>query len=332
MATLRLGFYGTNGHQPMDLAGQQDRVTVVGAADVPEEILGKRAEALPEAYSDARLFGSLAELLDEGRPDLLCICSARRDEQHEHVVQALEGGAHVYAEKPLATTLAGLDAIRQAAEGAGRQVRAMTPMMYSPGFLGIQALIDEGKLGDLVQVFAQKSYPYHDRRPQDPGIDGGLLMQAGIHAVTVVRFVTGLAFEQVFAMDTGQGNPLGGGLRIGGQIAARLTGGVLCTIVCNYCNPPGIGFWGNDQLRVHGTGGMAEVMDAGRRSLVALGDAEPTELADPSVGGYAECFAAYVGHLLDGAPMLLSQADSLADSRVVIRAQESADLGRPLPV
>lgn len=327
MRLARLGLFGTNGHQPTGLVTRDDRVSVVGAADIPAERVAEWREKTPGAYSEAKPYGSLAEMLAEARPDLVSVCSARRDEQHEHIVAALEAGAHVYAEKPLATTLDGLAAIRAAAERAGKQVRAMTPMMYSPGFLEIKGLIDAGELGDVVQVFAQKSYPYHDGRPQDVGIDGGLLMQAGIHAVSIVRHVTGLDFHEVFAMDTGRGNPVAGDLKIGGQIVARLTGGALCTIVCNYCNPKGIGFWGNDQLRVHGTGGMAEVMDAGHRSLVALSDAEPRPLADPCVGGYGELFLAYVAHLLDGSPMLLSQGDSLRDTEIVIRAQESADRG-----
>ena len=332
MGELRVAFFGANGHQPTGLVAQAQRVKVVGMADMPEETLAKCREQMPDAYSEAKPYESLARLLAEVDADLISICSARRDQQHQHVVQALDAGVHVYAEKPLATTLAGLDAIRSAAERSGRQVRAMTPMMYSPAFLEIKALIDAGQLGEVVQVFAQKSYPYHDRRPQDPGIDSGLLMQAGVHAVAVVRHVTGLEFEEVFAMDTRRGNPGDGDLRMGGHIVARLTDGALCTILCNYCNPKGIGFWGNDQLRVHGTNGMAEVVDAGNRSLVALGDAEPTTLSDPRVGGYEELFLGYIEHLLDGAPMLLSQDDSLIASRVVIRAQESADVGLPLPV
>ena len=332
MDGLKLALFGTNGHQPTGLVGEAGRVRVVGAADVPEATLAQWREQAPDAYAEATLYGSLAELLERSGADLVSLCSARRDEQHAHIAAALDAGLHVYAEKPLATTVAGLAVVRAAAERTGRQVRSMTPMMYSPAFIEIQALVDGGTLGDLVQVFAQKSYPCHARRPQDPGVDGGLLMQAGIHAVSVVRHVTGLEFEEVFAMDTGRGNPAAGGLRMGGQIVARLAGGVLCTIVCNYCNPPGIGFWGNDQLRVHGTGGMAEVVDAGRRSLVALGEAAPRALADPRVGGYAECFLDYVAHLLDGSPMRLSQDDSFANTHVVLRAQESADVGLPLPV
>jgi len=316
MAELRMAIYGTNGHQPTGLALKTPRVRVVAAA------------GMPQAPGEATSYDSLAALLAKADADLVSICSPRRDRQHEDIVAALEAGAHVLAEKPLATTMAGLDAIRAGAVRTGRQVRSMTGMMYSPAFREIKGLIDAGKLGDMVQVYAQKSYPYHDRRPQDPGVDGGLLEQTGVHAVSYIRHVTGLEFEEVFATDTGRGNPQAGGLRIAGHIVARLTGGALCAILCNYANPKGIGFWGNDQLRVHGTKGMAEVMDAGGRSLVALDEHEPVPLADPTVtGGYEQLLPAYVDHLLDGSAMLLSQEDSFVNTEVVIRAQESADRG-----
>lgn len=321
MAELKMAFYGTNGHQPTGLALKMPRVSVVAAA------------GMPQAPGEATHYESLAALLADAGADLVSICSPRRDRQHEDIVAALEAGAHVFAEKPLATTMAGLDAIRAAAARTGGQVRSMTGMMYSPAFLEIKSLIDAGKLGHVVQVYAQKSYPYHDRRPQDPGVDGGLLEQTGVHAVSYIRHVTGMEFEEVFATDTRCGNPQEGELRIAGHIVARLTGGALCAILCNYANPKGIGFWGNDQLRVHGTGGMAEVMDAGGRSLVALNEQEPAPLADPTVtGGYEHLLPAYVDHLLDGSPMLLSQEDSFINTEVVIRAQESANSGQPLRV
>ena len=333
MDKLKIAWYGTNGHQISGLVAELKRVHLVGVAGIPESAFAEHKAKMPSAYAAARRFEGLDELLAESGAELVSICSRRRDEQHEHIAAALEAGMHVYAEKPLATTLEGLDAIRAAAERSGKEVRSMTGMIYDPVFREMRKLVGAGRLGDVVQVFAQKSYPYHDARPQDRGVDGGLIQQAGVHAVGFVRYVTGLEFEEVFAMDTRRGNPKPGELQMAAQVAARLTGGALCTLVCNYCNPPGIGFWGNEQLRVHGTGGMAEVTDGGTRTLVALGKEQPAPLAVPQItAGYPDLFQDFVDHLLDGSEMLLSQEDSFTNTRVVIRAQESADCGRPLPV
>lgn len=334
MTQLKLALYGTNGHQVARLVPRLERVSVVAVAGVAEETFEAWRGEMPQAFERASRYKTLPALLERADAQLISICSPRRDQQHDDIVAALRAGLHVYAEKPLATSLEGLEAIAQAADEAGKEVRSMTGMPYDPVFRAIKKQVDEGSLGTVVQVFAQKSYPYHDRRPQDPGVDGGLIPQAGIHAVSVVRYVTGMEFEEVFATATGRGNPGEGALDMAAHVAARLTGGALCTIACNYCNPPGIGYWGNDQLRLHGTGGMVEAVDGLTRTQVALGDQAPAPLETPTDGtaGYPGLFADYVAHLLDGTPMLLTQEDSLANTRVVLRAQESARRGEPLRV
>jgi predicted dehydrogenase len=322
---IRVACFGTNGHQVLSLLGRLPRARLVGCADVPEATLDELRAESPGACAGARHYPGLDELLAEAGADMVSICSARRDRQHEDVVRALEAGCHVYAEKPLATTMEGLGLIRDAAERSSREVRAMTGFCYNPTLREVRRLVAEGELGDVVQIFAQKSYPCHDRRPQDEGVDGGLLMQAGIHAVSAVRFVTGLAFEEVRAAQTRTGNPGGGGLRMAAGITIRLSGGALATVLANYCNPKGIGFWGNDQIRVFGTRGMAEAVDGMRRASVALGDAppEPLPVADSDGGGYKGLFEDYVDHLLDGSDMLLSQEDCYDDTALVVRAKES---------
>lgn len=333
VSEIKIAFYGTNGHQISYLVKDLRRARLVGVAGVEEEAFEKWKSEMPDAYAHAGLFGSLDDLLEKSGAELVSICSPRRDAQHLDIVEALEAGLHVYAEKPLATTLEGLASIEEAARRTGREVRSMTGTIYEAPFRAMRQLVAEGKLGTLVQVFAQKSYPYHDGRPQDRGIDGGLIQQAGIHAVGFVRFVTGLEFDEVFAMDTTRGNPHPGELQIAAQVVARLSGDVLCTLVCNYCNPPGIGFWGNDQVRVHGTGGMAELTDGGTRSMLAVGKEKPAPLPTDIVeGGYPDLLEDFINHLLDGTEMLLSQDGSFTNTRVVNVMQESADRGEPLSV
>jgi len=334
MSEIKVAWYGTNGHQISWSVAKAERAKVVGVADCTEEQFAEYQKEMPEAYSAAKLYPSLDELLEKSGAELISICSARRDEQHLHIKQALEAGMHVYAEKPLATTMDGLETIRAAVESSGRQLRSMTGMPYSPIFSAMKEHVDDGRLGTVVQVFAQKSYPYRDSRPQDRGVDGGLIEQASIHAVSFVRYVTGLEFEEIYGLDTGVGNPKEGDLQMGSTYVARMSSGALCTINANYCNPTGFATWGNDQLRVHGTGGMIEAVDGLKRTMVALGDAEPGEIEFESVKGDGadRLFVAFVDHLLDGKEMLVSQDDSFMNTRVVIRAQESATSGEIVKV
>jgi len=284
----------------------------------------------PDALADAVYHPDLDALLAVDDVDLVSFCSSYRADQAAQAIRTLQAGKHVLAEKPMAVNMKDLDALRLAAEKSGKEVRTMNPMIYEPCFKGMKDVVDAGKIGEIVQIYAMKSYPYRDTRPQDRGVDGGLLMQAGIHAVSFVRYVTGLEFAEVFAQDTGKGNPKEGDLQMAGTMAFRMQEGALCAILCNYCNPRGIGFWGNDQLRVHGTEGMIELVDGQTRRMLAVHDEGASSFED---GKHEYAYLQdLVDCILDGTPTLLTQEDSFRNTEVVIRAQESADRGETLKI
>ena len=325
MSEVKIACYGMAGHQILRAIPGLTRARLSAMAGVEESKFEELREALPEAMADANYYPDLTTMLDKGEVDLVSFCSDYRAHQARQAIQALEAGKHVLAEKPMATTWDDLVALRQAAEKSGKELRTMTTMIYEPCFKGMKDVLDAGTLGDVVQIYAMKSYPYRDTRPQDRGVDGGLLMQAGIHAVSFVRYVTGLEFAEVMAQDTGKGNPKDGHLQMAGAMAFRMNDGALCAILCNYCNPTGIGYWGNDQLRVHGTKGMIELVDGQKRRMLAVNDQGPGTFEDGTPdASYPQDL---VDCILDGTPTLLTQEDSFRNTEVVLRAQESAEKG-----
>jgi predicted dehydrogenase len=322
---VRIALFGVAGHQITGQIGALTRARLTAVSGVSSEWFEKAQADRPELFADVTYYPDLDSLLAADAADLISFCSSRRAAQAGQCVAALEAGCHVIAEKPLATSISDLDRLATAATSADRQLRAMTTMVYEPVFNGMREVVQSGVLGEIVQVYAMKSYPYHDRRPQDRQVDGGLIMQAGIHAVSFIRHVTGLEFADVQALDTGQGNPQTGDLQMAGVFSSRLESGALATVQCNYCNPPKIGFWGNDQLRIHGTAGMIEAVDGLTRRQLVLGDNPPTDF--PDAAPTTQYPQDLVDCILDGTPTLLTQSDSVVNTRVVIRAQESASQG-----
>jgi len=209
------------------------------------------------------------------------------------------------------------------------KVVAMLGMTYYPIIRQMAAEVRAGRIGEVVHVYGMKSYPYHDGRPQDRGVDGGLICQAGIHAIDMIRAVSGQEVTETFAFDTMHGNPQPGQLQMAGSVAMRFGNGALGLLAVNYLNPKKMGFWGNDQIRVHGTGGMIEAVDGLTRAVLAGVDDEPQTLAidAPDYHQQTQDFIDWVAgrcqphHTLD---------DSLRCTRVVLSAQKSADLGRPV--
>ena len=321
---IHIGLYGTNGHQlPLDLP-EQARVVAVAeyAKDVPESI---------------RTYDDLEALLDDPNIDLISLCSARRADQAQQAMQCLKAGKHVLAEKPCTFDAHTLDQIIETARHVGREFREMAASnsnLQSP-IQAIRRLVDDGSLGTIVHVQAHKSYPWHDRRPQDIDVDGGLVRQVGIHAVRLIHGGTGIRIKRVVGSSTGLGNPAKGGqngIQMAATFSVELENGSVGTINLNYLNPPNFGAWGNDQLRVFGTKGMVDTVDGFRRHSLYLPGRDEFDLPFPDDLVSPMTILHYVNYLLHGTPMPMSFEEEMAMTRAMLAMHEAAVAGEWIEV
>ena len=329
MSEVKIGCWGMKGHQILGKIPELTRARLTALGGVDEATFRDLKERLPEACADAAYVADLQAMLASD-VDLVSFCSDYRADQAGQAVRALESGKHVLAEKPMACNWADFDALTEAAAKSGKEVRTMNLMIYEREFKGMRDVVEAGTLGTIVQTYALKSYPYRDTRPQDRGIDGGIIMQAGIHAVSFVRYVTGLEFEEVFCYETQHGNPVAGELQMGATMSFRMADGSLSVVLCNYCKPWAVPYHGNDQLRVFGTAGMIELVDGKTRRMLATNEEAPAPFEDGTPDYHYP--QDLIDCILDGTPTLLTQEDSFTNTRVVLRAQESATTGRVLTV
>ena len=326
MREIRIGCYGTNGHQILGLAPALKGASIDAIAGVSEAEFARIAKDHPILAGSMKHFPDLETLLADNRLAMVSICSPRRDRQAEETIRALEAGKHVLAEKPLCLTLEELERIRGAEERTDRELRAMTGSIYESTWTSMKEVVDSGEIGEPVQVSAQKSYPCHDRRPQDRGVDGGLIRQAGIHAVTFIRWATGREITTVSAFDSTRGNPRAGQLQMTAGLAFTLDNGGTGAANFNYLNPRQLGSWGDDRLRVYGTEGMVENLRGTARLQVTTNSKGTREIEVPAESpGRLE--QAFIDLILHGTPMRASARDCLLETEVVCTAQLSADRG-----
>ncbi len=318
MKKIKVGlYYNYCGHQIHQLLEDHPRAEI-GA------IVGIKKESLSEAIQnnkDIRYYDTLEALLADESIEIVSLCSPNRRKQADDAIQCLNAGKHVYAEKPCAMTEADLDRILEAAKQNKRSFHEMAETALSPVCLKMRELIQSGQIGTVVQVFAQKSYPYHDKRPQDENLDGGLIMQSGIHAVRFVEHVTGLKITEVKAFETTLGNPHDGDLHMAASLLFKLSNGGVGSIIANYLNQKGFGHWGNEHLRIFGTKGFVEFTDAATQTRLVIGDKDYGPLNLPPKG--KEFFDYMLDNIYKGEPMPFSLEDELHCTRVVIRAKES---------
>jgi len=321
MDTLRIGLYGTNGHQihPLLTPPHPYPATLAAVAGFPvRTIEDMRANGVRVVVEK-----DLAALLMRQDLNLVVLCSPRRGDQAADAVAALQAGKHVYAEKPAAMTEAALDKILEAARVADRRFHEMAGTVCEQPWFAMREVVRSGVIGTVVQVTAQKSYPYHDQRPQDETVDGGLIGQCAIHAVRFIEQVAGVRVSEAEAMETMCGNPYGnGGLRMAATLMLRLENGGLASVTANYLNPSGFGRWGNEMIRIFGTEGMVEGTDGGIRTRLVVGreDRGPLDVsAKPP-----DWLGCVVADCLGTGAMPFSQEDELHPLRVVIRANANA--------
>ena len=129
--TLRIAFIG---------GGQMARhhLAAVGRATTPAVVVGvydgaaDRAAAFA-AEAGTRAFASVDDLLAEAKPDVVHVCTPPGS-HFAAARAALEGGAHVYVEKPFALTVADATALVDLAESGGKLICAGHQLLRDPAF------------------------------------------------------------------------------------------------------------------------------------------------------------------------------------------------------
>ncbi len=319
MKKLKVGIYGSNGHQIQGLLAQYEEAELVCTAAFERE-------KLPDVFQqrkDIRHYETLDELIADDEVELISLCSPRRADQAMQAIRCLNAGKHVYAEKPCAMDEGDLDRIMATVKQTGMQFHEMAGTTFDNPYLEMRQLVQEGVIGTVVQVLAQKSYPYNDRRPQDEDIDGGLICQNGVHALRFVEHTAGTRIAEIQAFETKLGNPKPGNLHIAASYMMKLENGGVASVVANYLNMPAFGKWGNETVRIFGTGGFIESVDGGAKTRLVLKDKDYGELSCREES--REYFQLYAANLLRQEKMPLSLEDELHPTRMVIRAKRYAD-------
>jgi predicted dehydrogenase len=311
---LEVGLYGNNGHQIQDIISGMEQVHICATAAFDRSLLPAGLNSGPCYYQ------TLDELLDDPDVDLVSLCSPRRETQARDAIRCLEAGRHVYAEKPCALTEKELDRIIDTAAKTGLQFHEMADTTFYQPYFGMRKCIQRGILGTVIQVFAQKSYPYLDSRPRDEGVDGGLTLQAGVHAIRFVEHTACVRIREIEGIETGLGNPYSGGdLKMASSLILGLENGGVGAVVINYLNPRGFGRWGNEHLRIFGEKGFIEAVDGGVRTRIVIGEQDfgPVDTSEPE----QSYFDYYVRSVLYAQPMPFSLEEELHPLRMIIRAK-----------
>ena len=160
--------------------------------DVPKTQVVAVADADPKGLTEAeqRLgptvkgFADYQAMLVETKPDLASIAPRWLDQHHDMVIAAAEAGVKgIYLEKAPCRTLAEADAMLAVCESRGTKVAVAYQTRYSPVLQVIDAMIDDGKIGEVLEIRA--------RGKEDHRGGGEDLWVLGPHVMNLIHYLGG---------------------------------------------------------------------------------------------------------------------------------------------
>jgi predicted dehydrogenase len=111
----------------------------------------------------------------------------------ELTLKAARAGKHVVVEKPLCLNLAEADKMIDACRRAGVKLMYAEELCFTPKYVRMKELLDEGALGKLVLLKQSEKHdgPHADHFWDVERSGGGVTMDMGCHAVQFFRWING---------------------------------------------------------------------------------------------------------------------------------------------
>ena len=172
-------------------------------------------------------------------------------------IQCMKAGLHVMCEKPMAINKTDCDNMISMARDSGLYLQIGHQLRYSPALILARSWIQNNLIGKLqsIQIKFHYELPVSARlwAYQFDISGGGSLMDAGIHGIDAIRFLTGGDNTQILDFKTDRKLHKDGLERV--AVCSFLMGGIHCSLNINAIDSY------STILRISGTGGEIFVND-----------------------------------------------------------------------
>ncbi len=321
---MRLLVVGGYGHFYLTPAVKDGRLELMGAAS--DGVDGEAARAAAgRRFGDVPFFDDYRAALDELRPDVVNI-GAVYAHNGAVVRAALERGAKVVSDKPIAATWAQLEGIEAFCRSHAETVLLTEfDLRARPAFRAAKRAVERGWIGEPVLATAQKSYRFGEARPwfyRQREHYGGTLLWIASHGLDLAWYVTGQPLTDAAGRQGNLSRPDYASMEDHVTVCCGLANGGTALVHADFLRPAKAASHGDDRIRVAGSAGLVEVRDG--RCALTTHEAEATEITAEGEGpGVADELL----RALDGEPATYSTAASLYMARVLLQAQDAVDAG-----
>lgn len=264
MPPLRIAIIGASGHYGMvtgalaELNGAAVLCAVApGSADEDISPLLKTREVVE---ADVAVYDEYQRLLDDAAPDIVVV-NPFFGLNGVICAETLRRGIPTLCEKPLATELSQIAALRALHRDTSTPLSTMLGSRYEASFYTAWRLVRAGVIGEVIAGSAQKSYkfgvrPDFYRRRES---FGGIIPWVGIHAIDWFRWVSGRDYVAVTVRQGNLTKPGYPGLEDHATCLFTLDNGGSAVMSFDYLRPDNAPSHGDDRLRLVGTHGYLEI-------------------------------------------------------------------------
>ncbi len=180
---------------------------IVAITDVRNEEIKAKMQEAGKDPSKIAFYTDADEMLDKAGLDAVMV-GTRCSLHSGMAIKALERNLPMYLEKPIATNMADLIKLRDAAEKATSDVVVSFPLRVTPLVKMAKEIIDSGKIGTVEQVQAWNNVPYgwcyFQGWYRDENETQGLWLQKATHDFDYINHLLGFKPLYVCAMNSKQ--------------------------------------------------------------------------------------------------------------------------------
>lgn len=325
---MKIATIGMDGHLHLIFDGLPllDDLQLVGMAKGTPEDRPERLRQSPGVSETAPVFDDYRRMLDQTKPDIVTIATPY-GLHTEPCLEAARRGCHIIVEKPVATTFEDLFKIRDAVRAHKVRLTTLFAFRFFPVVAAIRKAIQGGMIGEPVLAFGQKSYRWGKSRPdfyKKRETYGGSIPWVAIHVIDYIRYVTGLEYASVSALHATKVHHDYPECEDCGGLLFKMTNGGQAIISIDFLRPEKAPTHADDRLRVVGSKGVIEMLDANQRVELITQDKEAHDLP---LERTPQFLVDFVKELRTGEPHLIHADDPFKITEIALHARDAADKG-----
>jgi predicted dehydrogenase len=179
---------GAMGRNHLRVLNDLDDVQLVATADASEETADRAARRF-----GIKPYGDYRAMLESERPDAVGV-AVPTNMHRDTTLAAIEHGAHVLVEKPIAFKVEDGQEMIRAGRDAGLLLSVGHIERYNPAVVELYRRLEAGDLGRVFQIHARRLGPFPPRVR-----DVGVVIDLATHDVDIMRYLTGSEVTRVYA-------------------------------------------------------------------------------------------------------------------------------------